>query len=84
MSATYIWKDGKIVVYPIAFNVRSAVDHEVVGYPCVDDFCERGNPGRYGMFKMNYKGGYPSLWDAWSPESLPPEFRTHLLLLGVT
>lgn len=74
MSLHYVWVGGEVV--PVADDGESALlrsDHL-----CVDTAFPPGSASRYGSY--NLKGGWLPVRYA----DLPAEFKTHLLLLGVS
>jgi hypothetical protein len=83
----YFWKDNQVDVIDGNLTVLDFYQSSMFKYlycPCVDtngiDVDER-----YGMF-IHEGGGWLAQvrWGSLPITSFPPEFRTHLLLLGVS
>lgn len=83
----YFWRNEQVDVIDRHLTVLDFNQSSMFKYlycPCVDthglDIGER-----YGMF-IHEGGGWLARvrWDSVPIRSFPPEFRTHLLLLGVT
>ena len=76
MSACYFWKNGQVLVIPGEVSGLQA-DWE----DCLDLFCVDTNtdelPMRYGQYR-DIGWCYVAFCD------FPKEFKTHLLLLGVS
>lgn len=68
----YFWVDGALVT-------RYIDDDMVTNVPCVDDRCSDGE-FRIGLYEED-RGDL--IWRPAKPSDLPPEFRAHLLILGV-
>jgi hypothetical protein len=88
MSATYFWSNDQVVVldrriFKEDFNQSSMF--KFLYCPCVDGFADDILISRYGAWE-NEGGGWVAraTWRPMKPDDLPPEFRTHLLLLGVS
>ena len=74
-APVYFWKDGAVVVRPWQCDMAWFLD--VRGIPSVD--AQETHPEmRYGVFNVNGGG-----WRHTPIANFPPEFRAHLLLLGV-
>ena len=79
MSNGYFWKDGKVVEYSGDMFTRQLREGrpDLEDCLCVDT-SRKDEISRYGQFIKN---------DGWHHEpfrEFPPEFRMHLLLLGVS
>lgn len=72
----YFWKDGQVCKYHGHTDSESIKDTEFLDCFAVDTVCTEEM--RYGMYKRR------SGWNHIPLEKFPKEFRTHLLLLGVT
>lgn len=77
MSTGYFWKDGKVVEYSGEMFTRQLREArpDLENCPCVDTHRIRVNE-RYGIFRTEG-------WFHIPLDRFPPEFRMHLLLLGV-
>lgn len=71
----YFWKDGEVLVF--AENELHGEDDWFFGVECVDTRFPAGSRSRYGKFTENG-------WQSTQVTNLNPEFRAHLLLLGVS
>lgn len=84
MNPVYFW-DGSKTVVVLTDDVMTCTDAALGNYldmPCVDTNWSTNRPQeRYGRFTRGE--GIPA-WITCSVEQLPPEFRAHLLLLGVS
>jgi hypothetical protein len=82
-QATYFWKDGKVIVIPerlIVINFTfSRPLHKFINAFCLDDFHHESST-RYGKFV----GDESVAWEFVPFEKFPAEFRTNLLLLGLS
>lgn len=77
MSTLYFWKNGRVEEVHQRLSAQQARALGWMLYPCVDTF-EDEPRWRYGVFMTHTN------WQYVDPKDFPPEFRTHLLLLGVT
>lgn len=84
MIRGYLWNGKEVVVYDNDYNlsVQQAQAYGLENMPCVDLNCEVGH-GRYGLFEQDDEDG-GCAWKELDIREFPPEFRTHLLLLGVS
>lgn len=73
MSPHYIWADGGVVPLTDEEDIRVFYNHL-----CVDTFFPPGSISRYGRYRDNGR------WVSVPYRDLPAEFKTHLLLLGVS
>ena len=75
-EGTYLWRNGGLEIIDASLTTKGAGKRQALDLYCVDTYCGESY-GRYGIFTE--KG-----WEEIPLESFPPEFRTHLLLMGVT
>ena len=84
---TYFWYQDQVVVLDrkiLSDELKQASMHKYLYCPCVDSF-ESRKAERYGHWAVNETSkAWPHEWVYRPLESLPLEFRTHLLLLGVS
>lgn len=85
MSAVYFWYQDEVVTVREYLRCQ---DLDEVRYlrpyrnrPCVDAFVVNA-PERYGRFAIHASGVVH--WLSEPVETLPPEFRAYLLLMGVS
>ena len=87
MSHTYFWYQNKLVTFDRRLTVIDFDQFPMQKYrycPCVDTSASR-KAERYGHWAVNdSQHSWPTQWIYRPLESFPPEFRAHLLLLGVT
>ena len=79
MNVLYVWKDKKLETISIpgrSARLGQAKEHQILDLFCMDTTCEV-NYGRHGMFTATG-------WEEIPFNEFPPEFRMHLLLLGVS
>jgi hypothetical protein len=86
MSAVYFWRDGRVKVINRHLTVLDFEQSSMFKYlycPCVDTHAI-DLEDRYGAFVHADAGWMTKVrWDCLPLDSFPPEFRTHLLLLGL-
>jgi hypothetical protein len=85
--STYFWRNNQVDIIDRSVMVSDFNESTMFKYlycPCVDTTAWDQNE-RYGMF-VNEGGGWiaKTSWENHPIESFPLEFRTHLLLLGVS
>ena len=87
MSAVYFWRNDQVEVVHRFLTVYDFEQSSMLKYlycPCVDTHATDSR-GRYGVFVHADAGWLAKVrWDCLPMDSFPPEFRAHLLLLGVT
>jgi hypothetical protein len=87
MSATYFWHQDQLVVLNRALVVADFNQAAMLKYrycPCVDTFEEEPEK-RYGFWaSYDRDRDWKATWQHRSLASFPEEFKTHLLLLGVS
>lgn len=91
MNNVYFWMNNKVVTVPVESYlvlsdfIRKPRLMKYVDCHCVDT--GRYAPSeRYGVFRRNISPvirDIPVKWQVISLDQFPPEFRAHLLLLGV-
>lgn len=72
----YFWVDGQVVISDHLVSL-DGIDKRLANAPCVDCSTQL-TLGRYGSY--NERGS----WSPMPPEQFPKEFKTALLILGVT
>lgn len=80
MSACYVWKDSMVKVFSVSLTGRDAY-YKGLHQCFIVDTAYSFEPDRVGRFVGN---PVRPMWEAVDPKALPEEFRTYLLLLGVT
>jgi hypothetical protein len=85
--SVYFWKNDQVVIVHRFLTVHDFEESFMLKYlycPCVDTHAI-DLEGRYGAFIHAGPGWLDKiLWDYLPMDAFPPEFRAHLLLLGVT
>lgn len=85
-AATHLWSQGEVVTLHrpvIGQDFKSSEMFKYLYCPSVDTYTSDSG-GKYGMWQ--HEGGGWLATVSWEPQALerfPPEFRMHLLLLGV-
>jgi hypothetical protein len=85
--SVYFWRNDRVETINRRLTVLNFDQSSMFKYlycPCVDTYAWDLSE-RYGMF-VNEASGWiaKARWESQSIESFPPEFRAHLLLLGVS
>lgn len=81
MSKVYVWRGGAIQIINEQVITSRAPDYDLDNLFVVDTFHDEPL-AKYGKFSIN-TSTWKSEWVYIPLEEFPPEFRTHLLLLGV-
>ena len=77
MSCAYFWDGTRVIEMHDQPTWQTVNVARLMDMPCVDTYCPTPE-ARYGYFE------YTNGWRALPLEDFPAEFRTHLLLLGVS
>jgi hypothetical protein len=87
MSRVYFWKNDQVEIVHRFLTVHDFEHSFMLKYlycPCVDTHAINLED-RYGAFIQESNGRLATVrWDYLPMDSFPPEFRAHLLLLGVS
>lgn len=83
MSCAYTWnpKTKELTVHQLQLTMGEAAARKLKGHEVVDQHYDHANE-RFGRF-IDGKDGWYLGWESIPWNSLDPEFRAHLLLLGV-
>lgn len=82
----YFWNGREVI--EVSKGIYTSNCHPYVDMPCVDTKLPNGNASRLGMFQRSryLVAGKSDRydWNNMRVDTYPPEFRVHLLLLGVS
>ena len=80
----YFWAGKQVILEPR--HILATECKEYLNMPCCDDSSDDYSFGRYGAFRDVRGSGHSwdYFWAGCSVVRLPKEFRTQLLLLGVS
>ena len=83
-AVMYFWAGKQVILEPR--HILATECKEYLNMPCCDDSSDDYSFGRYGAFRDVRGSGHSwdYFWAGCSVVRLPKEFRTQLLLLGVS
>ena len=82
MSTTYFWDNKQLITVPEQIWLENCKPY--LDMFCVDGYADADKGGRYGMFVSDVHKHRGYYWYDRPLAEFPKEFRTQLLLLGVS